>query len=51
MKQEEVAQMDDKTESLPSWERGLKLRCGYGMDIASQSLPSWERGLKHYKYL
>ena len=33
--------------SLPSWERGLKLRnCINGFKV-SMSLPSWERGLKY----
>ena len=34
-------------ESLPSWERGLKLRLALEMDDWYQSLPSWERGLKY----
>ena len=33
--------------SLPSWERGLKLRYCYDEDYCKESLPSWERGLKY----
>ncbi len=32
--------------SLPSWERGLKLRVFMGHFDYVSSLPSWERGLK-----
>ena len=32
--------------SLPSWERGLKLKAQIGLEMVAGSLPSWERGLK-----
>ena len=32
--------------SLPSWERGLKLKCIKIACVSHLSLPSWERGLK-----
>ena len=36
----------DSIESLPSWERGLKLRLEFSETRSELSLPSWERGLK-----
>lgn len=33
-------------QSLPSWERGLKLKQRIQVVCPKQSLPSWERGLK-----
>ena len=35
------------SQSLPSWERGLKLHPSYTTVIRVMSLPSWERGLKY----
>ena len=35
-----------KEESLPTWERGLKLVEGVGLLALDASLPTWERGLK-----
>ena len=34
-------------ESLPMWERGLKLRLIDAAQRNNTSLPMWERGLKH----
>ena len=35
------------SQSLPSWERGLKLEEDPTMYSIEESLPSWERGLKY----
>ena len=35
-----------KEESLPTWERGLKLISNILIIDTSRSLPTWERGLK-----
>ena len=36
-----------KEESLPTWERGLKLYLTVEHLPGGRSLPTWERGLKH----
>ena len=36
-------------QSLPSWERGLKLEELCMLNTMTTSLPSWERGLKLYE--
>ena len=35
-----------KEESLPTWERGLKLKYPLRLPALTESLPTWERGLK-----
>ena len=37
-----------KEESLPTWERGLKLPHLISKITICMSLPTWERGLKHH---
>ena len=43
---EQSKALKEELESLPSWERGLKLHTGENEERRQQSLPSWERGLK-----
>ena len=46
MKLDEVRACATLDESLPVWERGLKLYWMEDDNIPGQSLPAWERGLK-----
>ncbi len=41
-----VVAVTNTTQSLPSWERGLKFAVEQVKDKEEPSLPSWERGLK-----
>ena len=47
---EQLGEHNEGGQSLPTWERGLKLYgCGFARR-ARMSLPTWERGLKHVCY-
>ena len=43
-----VVAVTNTTQSLPSWERGLKFAVEQVKDKEEPSLPSWERGLKSH---